>query len=200
MVGQSPIPRGGSARQTGSQASLSLSTGPSSAAGEDAFGGFSADDALSTSNPNHRLSFISYHDLLVSTPLSAAPLSSITSGASQPAPPQSHSQQTPASPGSGVGVDSAYNIFSHGGTTASPGSGTSSPPRGRSTAPVSAVSGGGHATVVGWGKDDGGEWEREGLGKGLEERLEGMLAAEAENERVKQVQEKEKNGVIVEQA
>lgn len=54
--------------------------------------------------------------------------------------------------------------------------------------------------MVGWGKEDGGEWEREGLGKGLEERLEGMLAAEAESERVKQVQEKEKNGVIVEQA
>lgn len=50
------------------------------------------------------------------------------------------------------------------------GASSPSPPRGR---PLAA-----HATVVGWGKEDGGEWEREGLGKGLEERLEEMLAAE----------------------
>lgn len=34
--------------------------------------------------------------------------------------------------------------------------------------------------MVGWGKEDGGEWEREGLGKGLEERLEEVLASERE--------------------
>jgi len=33
---------------------------------------------------------------------------------------------------------------------------------------------------VGWGKEDGGEWERQGLGKGLEERLEEVLRAEAD--------------------
>lgn len=54
--------------------------------------------------------------------------------------------------------------------------------------------------MVGWGKEDGGEWEREGLGKGLEERLELAAEAQAEAERAKQVQEKEKNGIIVEQA
>ncbi len=41
--------------------------------------------------------------------------------------------------------------------------------------PPGAVGG----TGVGWGKEDGGEWEREGFGKGLEERLEEVLAAEA---------------------
>jgi len=56
-------------------------------------------------------------------------------------------------------------------------SGQASPPRGRAS-PPGTVGG----SNVGWGKDDGGEWEREGLGKGLEERLEEVLAAEAQQQ------------------
>lgn len=58
-----------------------------------------------------------------------------------------------------------------------PVSGQASPPRGR-ISPPGAIG----LTNVGWGKDDGGEWEREGLGKGLEERLEEVLAAEAQQQ------------------
>lgn len=124
---------------------------------------------LSYRCPKHPL----VQDLLVSTPLSAAPLSSITSGAAQPEsfPPATASlsaslssslaHPTSSSPPSAL---AGHNNRSG---TSSPGT---SPPRGRSAAA--------HATVVGWGKEDGGEWEREGLGKGLEERLEEVLAAE----------------------
>jgi hypothetical protein len=104
----------------------------------------------------------------VSTPLAAAPLSSITSGAAQP------DALPPTSASLSASLSSAQPFAGSSPPGALPGrtSGTSSPspPRGR---PLAA-----HATVVGWGKDDGGEWEREGLGKGLEERLEEMLAAE----------------------
>jgi len=58
-----------------------------------------------------------------------------------------------------------------------PVSGHVSPSRGRISPPGAVGS-----TNVGWGKDDGGEWEREGLGKGLEERLEEVLAAEAQQQ------------------
>lgn len=113
----------------------------------------------------------------MSTPLSAAPLSSITSGVAQPdtLPPTSASLSTSLSgslPQPGSSPPSALPGRTSG--TSSP-----SPPRGR---PLAA-----HATVVGWGKEDGGEWEREGLGKGLEERLEEMLAAEKiQNEQLNQ--------------
>jgi len=116
------------------------------------------DDVSSLSSPttaNKHLSFISYHDLLVSTPMSAAPLSSITSPASIEPPPH-----------------------------VAPVSGYASPSRGR-VSPPGAVGN----TNVGWGKDDGGEWEREGLGKGLEERLEEVLAAEAQQQRQLQHQQ-----------
>ena len=81
-----------------------------------------------------------WQDLLLSTPLSAAPLSSLTS----PSEPPPHVAPI--------------------GTQTLPAWGRMNLPGG---------------TGVGWGKEDGGEWEREGFGKGLEERLEEVLAAEA---------------------
>jgi len=115
---------------------------------------------------------VGFQDLLVSTPLSAAPLSSITSGAAQPEtlPPTSASLSVSLSGSLPPGSSPPSALPGRTSGASSP-----SPPRGR---PPAA-----HATVVGWGKEDGGEWEREGLGKGLEERLEEMLAAEkAQNE------------------
>jgi hypothetical protein len=79
---------------------------------------------------NKRLSFISYHDLLLATPVSTVPLSSLTSP-----------------------------------TTAS----------NQSNVPQQSQNLGLLMEGVNVGPTGGGEWEREGLGKGLEERLEEIL-------------------------
>lgn len=90
-----------------------------------------------------RLSFISYHDLLASTPLSSVPLSALTSPTNNEPPP--HLVAVPGMKGSAIGSGAV-----------SPG-----------------------AESVGRGReDDGGEFNHEGLGKGLEERLEAVLKAE----------------------
>ena len=107
-----------------------------------------------------RLSFMSYSDLLSSTPASTQPLSSLTTSASSTEPP-------PHIPGvSGLNI---ANALSHLGSGSIHGS------------PFVAFSGHGSLTHV--GKRDsmaimdnvGGEWEREGLGRGLEERLEALV-------------------------
>ncbi|KAH9849662.1 hypothetical protein C2E23DRAFT_737054 [Lenzites betulinus] len=97
-----------------------------------------------------RLSFISYADLLSSTPASTLPLSSFTSSAMVTEPP-------PHIP-SVVGLPQAqYAASSSGGSIHG--------------APMFLLERDGAAGVA---DDVGGEWEREGLGKGLEERLEGL--------------------------
>ncbi|KAI0777565.1 hypothetical protein BD413DRAFT_467599 [Trametes elegans] len=100
-----------------------------------------------------RLSFISYVDLLSSTPASTLPLSSLTSSAVVTEPP-------PHIP-SVIGVPQAqYAASSSGGSI--------------HNAPTYLLERDGAAGVA---DDVGGEWEREGLGKGLEERLEGLKSA-----------------------
>ena len=108
-----------------------------------------------------RLSFMSYSDLLSSTPASTQPLSSLTTSASSTEPP-------PHIPGvSGLNIANA--LSHHIGSGSVHGS------------PFIAFSGHGSLTHVGK-RDDiamldnaGGEWEREGLGRGLEERLEALV-------------------------
>ncbi|KAH9896745.1 hypothetical protein C8Q73DRAFT_642006 [Cubamyces lactineus] len=100
-----------------------------------------------------RLSFISYADLLSSTPATALPLSSLTSSAVVTEPP-------PHLP-SVIGLPQAqYAASSSGGSIHG--------------APTYVLERDG---AVGVADDVGGEWEREGLGKGLEERLEGLKTA-----------------------
>lgn len=123
--------------------------------------------------PKKRLSFMAYSDLLSSTPTTTQPLSSLTTCASAADPP-------PHIPGvSGLNVVSA--VYSSG--CASP---ASRAPSLRSF-PLGAVGIG--PTTGGLthpGKRDsialldnlGGEWEREGLGKGLEERLDALVLSE----------------------
>ncbi|KAG9105132.1 hypothetical protein FRC07_009588 [Ceratobasidium sp. 392] len=94
---------------------------------------------ISTDTAQNRLSFMSYHDLLASTPLASVPLSAITSG-----------QDAPGHLPGVVGL--------HGHSNASVG--------------------GGLGANEGEGGDVGGEFDREGLGRGLEERLEAVLAQE----------------------
>ncbi|OJT12381.1 hypothetical protein TRAPUB_11083 [Trametes pubescens] len=97
-----------------------------------------------------RLSFISYADLLSSTPASTLPLSSLTSSAMVTEPP-------PHIP-SVIGLPQAhYAASSSGGSI--------------HNSPMYLLERDGAAGVA---DDVGGEWEREGLGKGLEERLEGL--------------------------
>ncbi|KAF7315933.1 hypothetical protein MIND_00110100 [Mycena indigotica] len=103
----------------------------------------------STPTSNKRLSFISYTDLLSSTPTATQPLSSLTSPAS--------------SPGHIPGVALADSM-----TTAGSAYGGSAAPSLRNFA--FGLSGDEDRTM----DDVGGEWEREGLGKGLEERLEAL--------------------------
>ena len=112
-----------------------------------------------------RLSFMSYSDLLSSTPASTQPLSSLTTSASSTEPP-------PHIPGvSGLNIANALSHHLGG------GGGSSN----HGSPPFVAFSGHGSLTHV--GKRDsiamldnvGGEWEREGLGRGLEERLEALV-------------------------
>ena len=138
---------------------------------------------LSTSSPSHppspshgankRLSFMSYSDLLTSTPASTLPLSMLTTSASSIDPP-------PHLPSL-----SGHHYHHHGGhqhpTTAS----ATGSLRGF---PIGPNGGGKHSGGAGSGgaaaarqdslsvfDDVGGEWEREGFGKGLEERLEASI-------------------------
>ncbi|PIL27411.1 hypothetical protein GSI_10559 [Ganoderma sinense ZZ0214-1] len=106
----------------------------------------------SPKNVTKRLSFISYMDLLSSTPASAIPLSSLTSSAVVSEPP-------PHIP-SVMGLPQAhYAASSSGGSIHG--------------APTFVLERDGAVGV----DDVGGEWEREGLGKGLEERLEALNVA-----------------------
>ncbi|KAJ6591337.1 hypothetical protein B0H10DRAFT_2091424 [Mycena sp. CBHHK59/15] len=98
-----------------------------------------------TARASKRLSFLSYADLLSSTPTSTQPLSALTSPACSP----SHIPGVAISDGAG----SAY---------------------GGSGAPSLRNFGFGPGEEDRTMDDVGGEWEREGLGKGLEERLEAL--------------------------
>ncbi|KAH8110157.1 hypothetical protein DFH11DRAFT_809917 [Phellopilus nigrolimitatus] len=130
-----------------------------------------------------RLSFLSYNDMLASTPVATRPLASLTSPASADPPPHI--------PGVEFCVGSGTNNFS------SLGSGMGSVGSGvgvgsRSVSATGSMAGSARTSLVldgvlaaaadvkeptgGMGDDLGGEWEREGLGRGLEERLEALMA------------------------
>lgn len=125
-------------------------------------------------SPNHaaskRLSFVSYNDLLSSTPISTLPLSSLTMPLTSEPPPHipSVSLSFPESVPSAAGSASASILDGTFGMVMnmSPLYGSGSPEdmrRSRSK---------GGALVS---DDSGGEWEREGFGRGLEERLEALV-------------------------
>ncbi|OBZ77837.1 hypothetical protein A0H81_02154 [Grifola frondosa] len=99
----------------------------------------------SPKNSTKRLSFLSYMDLLSSTPASTLPLSSLTCSAEPP----------PHLP-SVIGLAQAQALSSAGS--------------------IHGVSAFERESAMSVADDVGGEWEREGLGKGLEERLEALKA------------------------
>ncbi|KIK91450.1 hypothetical protein PAXRUDRAFT_149469 [Paxillus rubicundulus Ve08.2h10] len=93
-----------------------------------------------THGASKRLSFMSYSDLLASTPASMVPLSSFTTCASSEPPPHI------------PGVTGFGNVHLSGGSI-----------HGRERDSIAVLD------------DVGGEWEREGMGRGLEERLEALM-------------------------
>lgn len=129
-----------------------LSSSASSATSTTTSGGLASHAPPSPKNPSKRLSFLSYTDLLTSVPASTLPLSSFTQ-TNEPPPhlpsvigiPQAQAQQLSSG---------AASI--HGSLNAS----TWITERDPATDLVNDV---------------GGEWEREGLGRGLEERLEALM-------------------------
>ena len=110
----------------------------------------------SPKNPSKRLSFISYTDLLSSTPASTLPLSSLTLSAQVNDPP-------PHLP-SVIGIPQAQ----------AQGQASSAASIHGSISAAAWVTERDPATDL--VSDQGGEWEREGLGRGLEERLEALMA------------------------
>ena len=104
-----------------------------------------------------RLSFMSYSDLLSSTPASTQPLSSLTTSASSTEPP-------PHIPGvSGLNIANA--LSNHVGSGSIHGS----------PLVVGSLSHVGKRDSIAMLDNVGGEWEREGHGRGLEERLEALV-------------------------
>jgi hypothetical protein len=135
----------------------------------------SSSAGLASSNADKRLSFMAYSDLLASTPASLQPLTSLTTSASSEPPPHipSVSGMTQASASAQQAqIHSQMHSPSH------------SPMNGSSLMRAAGVIEGrglgvGDRDSMGIFDDVGGEWEREGMGGGLEERLEALLAADA---------------------
>lgn len=126
----------------------------------------------STNSPNNaaskRLSFISYNDLLNSTPISSYPLSNLTSPNTEP----THQIEVSV----GIGRPKLGSRGSTINNRTSPtseifGSGFLGAVEGGEM--PSAVTAHGHSHDL--GPKGGGEWERGGFGTGLEERLEAAL-------------------------
>ncbi|CCM02421.1 uncharacterized protein FIBRA_04519 [Fibroporia radiculosa] len=106
----------------------------------------------SPKNATKRLSFLSYMDLLTSAPASTLPLSSFTSSAVVSEPPP-HLQSV-------IGLPQAHYAASSSAGSIHGAAGTVLE----------------REIASGMLDDVGGEWEREGLGRGLEERLEALNA------------------------
>ncbi|KAG8913783.1 hypothetical protein FRC01_004390, partial [Tulasnella sp. 417] len=133
--------------------------------------------STASNNASKRLSFISYNDLLNSTPMSSFPLSSVTSGAAEPPHQvdvtlrsprrtrtnsrQSTLNRSPVSDVFGART-SVFEDENLGSVLLSSAAAASANPNAQPALQ--------QAHDV--GPKSGGEWEREGMGSGLEERLE----------------------------
>ncbi|KAJ7028585.1 hypothetical protein C8F04DRAFT_1398907 [Mycena alexandri] len=143
---QYPFPPGSSSPISAPQTARQFD--PVTPTGENAFSG----GRSVASQASKRLSFVSYADLLASTPTATQPLSALTSPASSP----SHIPGVSISTGTSTDPTTAGSAY------------------GGSGAPSLRNFGFGLGDEDRTMDDVGGEWEREGLGKGLEERLEAL--------------------------
>lgn len=122
----------------------------------------SATSGTGTSDAKRRISFVSPTDLLLSVPTTVTSLEEITSGTLSP----DHLPGT-VSPGLSGGPGRSPRMSM---TADEAGSGQAYDP----------ALGHGQATATGMaglGLGDGGEWGREGLGRGLEQRLESLVGS-----------------------
>lgn len=121
--------------------------------------------------PTKRLSFMSYNDLLTSTPSSLISLSSLTNAASSMDPPPH--------------IPSVHGYNHH---PCSPGNGSSSSARTSLRGFVTTSNNNNTNNNNNNNNEDnvGGEWEREGLGKGLEERLEAWILGSTQQQQQQQ--------------
>ncbi|WVQ97174.1 hypothetical protein IAU59_004284 [Kwoniella sp. CBS 9459] len=137
---------------------------------------------LSPNKSKHRISYLSYNDLLLSVPTQVTSLEDITSG--NLSPDHLPGTVSPSMSSRSPVIGSPSNILAGQGQTQSPAlaaiSAATPPTLGGSVGPAGqtihpraswdAGSGsGGRLGGLGFGE---GEWQREGLGKGLEQRLE----------------------------
>ncbi|EJD07804.1 uncharacterized protein FOMMEDRAFT_144054 [Fomitiporia mediterranea MF3/22] len=133
-------------------------------------------------NAHKRLSFLSYNDILASTPVSTVPLSNLTSPPSDAPPP--HIPSVSLSVGA---VDSGSPFGSAYGEGASRTASLVN--SARNSLVLDGIFGPGHShsgpavdvkePTGGVGDEPGGEWEREGFGRSLAERLEEASVAVA---------------------
>ncbi|OWZ79674.1 hypothetical protein C365_01936 [Cryptococcus neoformans Bt85] len=135
--------------------------------------------------PHHRLSFISYNDILLSVPTQVTSFSEITSGNVSPdhlpgTVSPNLSNRSPIAPPPHHGMPSAATNLTPSATIGSSEGSTAEPKL------DGDASGNATKSAIGlvegeWERSDGaarGEWEREGLGKGLEQRLEDLAHTE----------------------
>lgn len=118
-----------------------------------------------------RLSFLSYTDILASTPVTTQPLSALTSPATDVPPPHlpTVSLSVHAVGTRSVSASTAASMSGSARNSLVLDSVLAGHTHGKAAADVKEPTGG-------IGDDLGGEWEREGLGRGLEERLEALMA------------------------
>lgn len=135
--------------------------------------------------PHHRLSFISYNDILLSVPTQVTSFSEITSGNVSPdhlpgTVSPNLSNRSPIAPPAHHGMPSVATNLTPSATIGSSEGSTAEPKL------DGDASGNATKSAIGlvegeWERSDGtarGEWEREGLGKGLEQRLEDLAHTE----------------------
>ena len=129
-------------------------------------------------SPSHaahkRLSFVSYNDILASTPISTVPLSSFTSPGSIDSPP--HIPPVSLSV-SAAGIAPGLGSRSVSAAASAAGSARNSLFISSDNSILNGICRAADIKEPTGGAADevGGEWEREGLGRGLEERLEALM-------------------------
>ncbi|WVW82157.1 hypothetical protein I302_104163 [Kwoniella bestiolae CBS 10118] len=136
---------------------------------------------ISPNKNKHRISYLSYNDLLLSVPTKVTSLEDITSGNLSPdhlpgtVSPSMSTRSPTMSPHNPLSGDLSPI------TTTGPGA--TPPPQGKQVQPKSSFDGHsqrpGALGGLGFGE---GEWEREGLGKGLEQRLEEVAQGQTQSQ------------------
>ncbi|WVQ71046.1 hypothetical protein IAR50_000571 [Cryptococcus sp. DSM 104548] len=152
----------------------------------------------SKSKPHHRLSFVSYNDILLSVPTQVTSFGEITSGTVSPdhLPGTVSPSLSSRSPAVGQGQVPSLNGFPSSASTLPTRQDAGSPVPASSLTSAAAAAGAtgtapGLESKASWEAGRGGsgalglgegEWQREGLGKGLEQRLEDLAHVEPQGQ------------------